>query len=186
MLKSFRPLLVLLMALASGAACADVVSITHTWTGSEAVQGPNRLARNGIESVAGTQKAFPGTIGNNPTYFSIYAFDAAAGSVVSVDENVDNDLNSFFSIYSGLFNPGNLALNYLGDAGASGAGKSFSVNAPSSGHLYLVANSVNGTAAIGALASATLTFTSAVPEPASLALFGLAAGGLLVARRRRA
>jgi hypothetical protein len=52
-----------------GTGWADMITLSHTWTGTESVQGTERLFRNGTASVAGTQKPFPGTVAANPTLF---------------------------------------------------------------------------------------------------------------------
>lgn len=170
-------------------ASATTIELSGAWTGTEALQGPNRLDRNGIPSVAGTAKTFPGTLANNPTYFSTLDFTAASGSLITVTGTATNSASTFFSIYDASFDPSNLSLNYLGDAGGSGANLTFSIFAPTDEQLVLVANSVGGTSAIGQIYDADVTFTAAaVPGPSSIAvlLAGLAAiGGAMYFGRRK-
>lgn len=184
--KTLRALLTTTLMLVSGLASAGVVSVSHLWDGSE-LSGAERLNRNGIASVAGSQKSFPGVLGNNPTYFTVWQFDVAVGSVFSLT-STGSLLDGFFSAYDGAFNPANLAAHYLGDAGSSGQA-AFSIDAPASGHVWLVGSSLNGNSALGLTLSADVNFTPAdtnsVPEPSALALVGVAGFGMLAITKRR-
>lgn len=164
---------------------ADLISFSHTWTGTEPDQGTLRLFRDANPSVAGTPKAFPGTFGNNPTYFTTFALDVLPGSLVSV--TTTQDTNSFLAIYEAPFNHLSLATNYLGDAGSS-LSLTFSIDAPASGQIFIVGMSNGGVGAIGHSFTADVTFTpgaAAVPEPSSLALLGVGAASLAGAAWRR-
>jgi hypothetical protein len=167
-----------------------MIVFSHTWTGTEPLQGSLRLFRDGMPSMAGTQKPFPGTVANNPTWFTTLLLDVEPGSVVSGIITATSNF-SFLSIYESPFNHTSLATNYLGDAGSSLAGIVFSITTPASGNVVVVGNSVFSTDAIGQSFSANVTFTprggGAVPELSALALAALGAAGLLgyVWHRRR-
>jgi hypothetical protein len=160
-------------SLAVQPARSAVININYIWTGSESVQGSQRLNRDAIPSVAGTAKPFPGAVGNNPTYFYFSQIPALPGSVISVNQNAGNALRSFSALYddSVTFDPSSLATGYLGDAGSSGPSV-YSIIAPSGGNVRFVANSTNGTNAIGQPLDATITYT---PVPGPLPVFGAAA-----------
>jgi hypothetical protein len=165
---------------------ADVVGFNHTWTGAEP-QGPDRLFRDAVPSVAGVPKAFPGTVPDNPTFFTTLPLSVLPGSVVSV--NVTQPGSSFLAIYESPFNHLSLATNYLGDQGST-LPLVFSVTAPASGMIHIVGMTVNGTSALGQTFMAEVTFVApvaAVPE-ASACLSGAAAtivSGLACAFKRR-
>jgi hypothetical protein len=171
---------------APGAARADIVNYSHTWDDTEP-SGSLRLFRNGIPSVAPTPKPFPGTFANIPTFFNTLLLSVAPGSVVNVITVLNNE-NSFYALYDTSIDPSNLATNYLGDAGTSDTGIAFSIVAPASGQVLLVAMTVGGNLAIGNATSAEITFTpagTAVPEPSSIALGGLGVACLAAVRWNR-
>jgi hypothetical protein len=147
-------------------------SVTGTWSTNDPTE-VRRLFRDGNPSVYYIQKAFPGT-SLEPARYATYSgstltnpLSTPAGLFVSLSDPLNG---TFVSAYLGAFNPNNLAQNYLGDAGLSGDGTSFSVLVPVGGSVTLVANTVGGlTASLGK--SYTISyFFSPVPEPSSIVL----------------
>lgn len=168
---------------------AAVATYSHTWDGTEAIQGPQRMFRDGNASVAGSPKTFPGNWSNNPTYFVTHSLSVVVGSVVSVATT--QNTSSFFSLYDNAFDPTNLATGYLGDQGSSQNG-TFSIIAPASGNVLLVVMSTGGSGAIGSSWSTGVTHNPAAVPESSLAGFDVLAllgtcliGGQALRRRKR-
>ena len=168
---------------------AAVTTYSHTWDGTEAIQGSKRLFRDANSSVAGSPKTFPGDFNNNPTYFVTHSLSVVVGSLVSVATT--QDVSSFFSLYDNAFDPTNLATGYLGDQGSSQNG-TFSIMAPAGGNVLLVVMSVGGSGAISKSWSADVTHSPAAVPESSLAGFDVLAllgtcliGGRALRRRKR-
>lgn len=153
--------------------------------------GVQTLDRNGIPSQAPVAKPFPGADTFSGGFFYSLTFDllnVQPGTTVSLT-TTQSTLNLVLSMYDTSFDPNDLASHYLGDAGVSSIDPlTFSVTAPGSGHVLIVASTVNLSNTKGFSFAADVTYTpnAAVPEPASLAM--LSPGVVLVAameRRRR-
>lgn len=169
-----------------GAASAQTFNFNHTWDNTEATMA-TRLFRDGIPSVFGITKAFPGTSGGPGIRFVTYTITNNLGGAARLDTtttSLDNaTINSFTAVYLGAFNPASLSTNYFGDEGSSPgtAATSASYGPFANGAtITIVAMSLTSTPTVGYNIQATLT---AVPEPASMAALGL--GALALIRRRR-
>jgi hypothetical protein len=171
---------------------------SYTWTGTEATLG-TRLFRSGTPSVAGTPKAFPGTQLETVSFttFSFLNSSAVTQTFTAAVLGVSTGSNVFFSLYQGTFNPANLSLNYLGDAGLSCASAtcnntSFGVDVAGGTSVVLVANSINRAATAGESftwqgpSAVFLAPTTTVPEPSTYLLMAAGLSGLFALRRRRA
>ncbi len=184
-----------LVFLGAMAAPAKAQLVTeYTWTGLEATMD-ERLFRDGELSNWQNPKAFPGTAAGT---FSWVAFEFANPTGIDTPFFVDilqsTALNSFFSVYSGGFNPDDQAAGYLGDAG-------FSFNSPVSGPQTFSVLVSGGTSAWVMLstgqsnktfADETVIFqttfenASVVPEPGTMLLLGTGLASLaFIGRRRR-
>lgn len=107
-----------------------------------------RIFRDGVPSVCGPPKAFPGVTGTGTRQFDAYSFHTCPGSTpacvtVRLTAPVGANPQLFVAAYQGSFNPANLGQNYLADAGASNtAGSPFGFNvtvAPGSTLVVVVA-----------------------------------------------
>jgi hypothetical protein len=164
-----------------GSASAALVPFSHTFDGTED-SSTVRIFRDASPSVAASPKAFPGTINDNPTYYTTTTIsDALPGSLVTIVPTSE-DVNSFLSAYKDSFSTADLSLNYLADQGLSEVTSSFTFFAPSSGQFVVVGNTVSYSSAGGHSFAADILYSN-VPEPSSLAVFALGAACLL--RRSR-
>jgi uncharacterized repeat protein (TIGR01451 family) len=119
-----------------------VTTLTGTQTG--------RISRNGIASVCGTSKAFPGIISGGSRAFDSYTFTAAQAGCVNAPLSSANGANIFEVIYSGgAYDPNNLATNYAGDAGASSLTQSCGITLVQGTSYTFVVNDINLTPASG-------------------------------------
>jgi hypothetical protein len=167
------------------------VTISGSITNSDPLQ-TGSVSRNGIASQAGIQKSYPGGDVSIPTHFDSYTFQNNSGSTLPYYIDLTSSFyptESFSVAYLGSFNPTNIALNYLGDAGSSPSPSSphrlYSVSVPDGQAFVVVVNEVasgNGVPSYTLNVSTSPPGTS-VPEGGStlaLAIFGL--GGMAVAR----
>jgi len=128
------------------ALCADGTTYTNTLDTSGAVMA-NRLSRNGIASVCGSSKSYPGNQ-NGSFYYHAYPFyNASSNTCITVAlASFGGDLMS--SAYLGTFNPANLSSNYLADSGMSTGGANAltnSFNVPANSIFVVVVNNVIAT-----------------------------------------
>lgn len=165
---------------------------------------PARITRDGVPSVCGTAKTFPGTIaGAGFAYQTLsYTNGGQTGCVTLSLSNTcsggGNTFGTFLSAYNGVFDPNNLATNYLGDTGSSpgtpptpNTTESMSLLLAAGQTITLVVNQVNDTATDPA---STCTYSIdavaplAIPTMSSMALLltalALAALGFGVLHRR--
>ena len=186
----------LLLGISAAPAAAQNV---YTWTGTEATLSP-RLFRNGVSSVAGTPKPFPGTFAEFVSYTTFSFVNTSASTQVftaGLLAEVGGSAPSF-SLYLGSFDPLNLATGYLGDSGSScigvpcSASTAFGVDVSGGATVVLVAISANNGPAE---AGQSFTWTGPsdvfspvtnVPEPSSAALVLVGLAGLAVRKRRAA
>ena len=133
-------------------------------------------------------KPFPGTIGDDPSFFDTLTFNAEPGTVVTVTTTLLDGVNSFVALYDDTFTLADLSQGYLGDQGLS-ITNVFTVLVPAGRNLTLVLMDVgNG---VGLSVAGEINFTpgvAAVPKPSALALLVVGAGGAgrLCWRKRRA
>lgn len=194
MMTSARPISVLIAAVlvASSTVASATPFVTQVRNNSIVAGEPTqagRLDRNGVASAAGVQKPFPGVLSTNlPFAVDAFAFTNtepfAVPILITLSTTGTQTSVPFSAAYLNSFDPGNIATNYLGDAGASpSAGTeptAYSVTIPAN-TLFLV--TVNETVSTAGVPAYTLT-VGPLPEPASLA--AIAGVGAVLIRRRRA
>jgi hypothetical protein len=107
-----------------------------------------RLYRDGITSICGATKNFPGEVGGF-FYYDMYAIANNNGTSACANVNVsttDPTEQVFVSAYLNSFDPLHLDSNYIGDIGISaqnGIPKEFNVNVPNGDVLVLVMTNPN-------------------------------------------
>ena len=100
-----------------------------------------RHFRDGVPSSCGSQKVFPGTSTAGNHQYDAYEFHTCANSgptCVTVTLSAANGINLFTAAYLGVFNPANLAQNYIADAGGSNTTVSYSFNLPAGPQTFTV------------------------------------------------
>jgi Subtilase family len=108
-----------------------------TATGTIAV----RHFRDGVASSCGVAKPFPGTTQPGTRQFDAYTFmtnPSNPASCVTVTLSGATAINLFSAAYSGNFNPADLSQNYLADAGASAASRTYSFNIPAGQQAFTI------------------------------------------------
>ncbi len=110
-------------------------------------QQTNRVTRNGVPSVCGVQKTYPGTTVTAGTRtFDSYSFAACKSVCVTPVLTSGNGVNIFEVAYAGTFDPANISTNYAADPGLSGSPQSFGVSTTASNTYTIVVADVPGTA----------------------------------------
>jgi PEP-CTERM motif len=188
---AFVALVALLLA---SVAQADLLT---TFTTSISAGDPTqlgRISRNGIPSDWSGLKPFPGII-NPLTVYNYHTFSVNSGVTPFIFITIDSvPGNTFASAYFPTYDPTNLSLNYLGDAGSSGNyfgtdPVSFEVFVPVRSNFLVVVNT-SSNAGIGQPFTITVQgflddqFTS-TPEPGTLVLFGSGMLGVVGLVRRK-
>jgi hypothetical protein len=100
-----------------------------------------RHFRDGILSLCGLAKAFPGTTQPGARQYDAYTFTTcptSAESCVTVTLSGANAIILFSAAYSGNFNPADLSQNYLADAGVSAASRTYSFNIPAGQQTFTI------------------------------------------------
>jgi hypothetical protein len=128
-------------------------SNSNTYPGSSGLQTA-RVQRDDIQSVCGTAKAYPGTVGTAQRTYDRYSFtNAGPATCVTFDINTAcTGTQTIYPVaYLGSFNPANVATNYRGDPGSIPADgfSSFSVNVPANSTVVLVVHEVTAGGACG-------------------------------------
>lgn len=154
-----------------------------TWDAGDPTMA-NRLFRNGTPSTCGSSKAFPGIFSGTNSY-EIFPF-LNSGSAECITITQTSSVDTFLGVYSGTFDPTNLGLNYLGDMGVSGNGVA-GIEIPGNSQFLVVAMTSFGASSLGQSFEYTVEGNNltTVPEPATIALFGIGLASLGFSRRRK-
>jgi hypothetical protein len=181
------------LLLASVAQADLLTTFTTSISGSDPTQ-LGRISRNGIPSDWSGLKPFPGVI-NPTTVYNYHTYSVNSGVTPFILITIDSvPGNTFASAYFPNYDPTNLSLNYIGDAGRSGNlfgvdPVSFEVYVPMRSDFLVVVNT-SSNAGIGQPFTITVQgfiddqFTS-TPEPGSLVLFGSGILGVAGLVRRK-
>ncbi len=109
-----------------------------------------RLTRNSVISTCAAPKPAPTTFGTGTRQYDAYVFTAVSSGCVTVTLSGANAIRLFSTAYSSAgFDPSNITANYLADAGASSASRTYSFNVTAGQTFTIVVNEVDSGAGIG-------------------------------------
>ena len=172
-----------------GTASAQIFDFNHTWDGTEPTMAL-RLFRDGVPSVYGTPKVFPGTL-PGPVFFQTYEITNNLGVEARLDTTTSSTgtiFHSFTAVYMGTFDPNNLATNYWGDEGGSPSNTvptSASYGPFANGQVItIMVGSLNTTTNVGNGYNVHAELTP-VPEPTTFIALGLGLAALAARRFRK-
>ena len=156
-------------------------TISGTLTSSDPVIPNGQIARGGVAVACGVSKLYPGTLTSGGVHYRAFNLSGpVSATCVSVTYapacSPGPGSDTFLTIYSGPFDPTNLATNYAGDIATSvgnGATASLSVNVPA-GASYVVI--VSGTTASTECSAYSITVSSGTiaPQPLPVELVSFA------------
>jgi hypothetical protein len=148
------------------------LAATATYTGAIDSGDPTtatRVFRDGVASTCTSPKAaFPGTFGAGLFRYDSYTFTnpEAATVCVTVTLSSANSFRLFTAAYLGVFDPTNLATNYLADAGSSVSSATYSFTLGAGQTAVIVVQEVTP----GSAVPIAYTLTITTPAPAISAL----------------
>jgi len=140
-----------------------------------------RLTRDGIPSDWSAPKLFPGVINSGVAYaFETFQLNVGVYPYIQIDFDEPSSTVLFASAYLGTYDPFDMSLNYLGDAGSSGDPFGnpgyFQVLVPAYSNLILVVNEATTGAGAGKNFAYMVEgffdadYRDAVPEPSTILL----------------
>ena len=196
-----------LLAAATQSHATTLYSGTMQLTATDALQ-LGRMTRNNVASDWSVPKVYPGVSSTASTFryttltLDLGAFAAASGVVYApyIQVSIDStSVNTFFAAYATSYSATNQGDNYLGDPGASGNifgvdPQLFRFVMPSTTQTLVILMNETvvgaglnqpGTVLVEAFRDSNFTNLAPIPEPASVALFGLGLAALLAVRRAR-